>query len=86
MKQKGDQCPAEKRRCSKCGKILAEMNPGPGCFSCTRPRVLSIRNNGVVFKRPATFKVIGLPSVCTSRETRGFNRVYIQYHGWGKGL
>ena len=86
MKPEGEQCPAEKRRCSKCGKMLADANPKPKCFSCSSPRILDIDKTGRVFRRCTTFKVIGSTSLCSSRETSGFNRVYFQYHGWGKGL
>jgi len=86
MKHEGEQCPAEKRRCSVCEKILADANPKPKCFSCSVPMVVDIDEKGMVFRRPTTFKVIDSTSLCSSRETLGFNRVYFQYHGWGKGL
>ena len=86
LKQEEGEFPAEKRRCSRCGKILAGANPGPKCFSCSVPMVLDIDKTGRIFRRPTTFKVIDSTSLCSSRETRGFNRVYFQYHGWGKGL
>jgi hypothetical protein len=86
LKQEERECPAEKRRCSMCGKILADANPNLKCFSCSVPMVLDIDKMGRIFRRPTTFKVIGSTSLCSSRETRGFNRVYFQYHGWGKGL
>ena len=86
MKQGGEQCQAEKRHCSKCGKILADANPKPKCFSCSTPRILDIDEKGKVLRRPTTFKVIDSTSLCSSRETRGFDRAYFQYHGWKKGL
>lgn len=84
--ERREECPSEKRRCPKCGKVLAQMNPGPECYSCSVPLVVDIDKKGKTFRRPTTFKVIGLTSLCSSRETRGFNRVYYQYHGWGNGL
>lgn len=86
MKQEGEQCPAEKRRCAKCGKILADANPKPKCFSCSTHMILDIDENGRVSRRPTTFKVMNPTSLCSSRETSGFNWAYFQYHGWGKGL
>ncbi len=74
------------RRCSLCGKLLAEVNPGPECFACRVPKVIDIDSQGRVFKGPTTFKVISPVSLCTSRETPGFNRAYIEYHGWGRDL
>ena len=82
----GGESPTEKRRCPKCGKVLAEANPRPECFACRIPKVIDVGKNGRIFKRPTTFKVIEPVSVCSSRETRGFNRVYYEYHGWGNGL
>jgi len=81
-----EECPPERRRCPKCGRILAEANRGPECFACRTPKVIDLGKNGRIFKRPTTFKVIEPVSVCSSRETRGFNRVYYEYHGWGNGL
>ena len=78
--------PLNIRRCMACGKPLAEVNPGPECFSCRVPMVTDMDSRGKVIRRPTTFKVMSPVSVCTSRETPGFNRAYIDYHGWGKGL
>jgi hypothetical protein len=78
--------PLKIRLCSSCGKPLAEANPGPECFSCQVPRVVDIDGRGKIFRRPTTFKVISPVTVCTSRETHGFNRAYIDYHGSGEGL
>ena len=74
------------RRCSECGKPLAEVNPGPECYSCGLSEVAGIGKHGQVIEPFITFGVRSPVTLCTSRETRGFDRVYIDYHGWGKGL
>ena len=74
------------RHCPHCGKRLSELNRGPKCFACTPAMVVDIDRKGRIFRRPSTFKVMELVTVCSSRETRGFNRVYVEYHGWANGL
>jgi len=74
------------RRGSVCGNPLAEVNSGPECFACRAAKVINIGGHGKVFSRPTTFGVMSPVSLCTSCETHGFNRVYIDYHRWGKDL
>ena len=86
MKGQIEEEPSNNRCRSACRKPLAEVNLGPECFTCRVSKVIDIDIRGKVFKRPTTFKVMDLVTVCTSRETHGFNRAYIDYHGWGRGL
>ena len=46
------------RRCSECGKPLAEVNPGPECYSCRLSEVAGIGKYEKVIKFSTTFGVM----------------------------
>jgi len=60
------------KRCSICGKFLSETNPGDHC------RHHDIDEGDL---KPSCI------SLCTSRETTGFDRAQFDYHGnFGLGI
>lgn len=65
------------KRCKKCGRPLAECNPEDTCFRHTKVRLRDI--NKAKFIDPIDTGEIG--SLCTSRETTGFDIAQYQYHG-----
>ncbi len=73
---------AEGRRCRDCGKALSIYILLDRCFSC---QVVHVK--GYDTKRHKPRKEIADPnlvikkSLCTSRETRGFNIAYRDYYG-----
>ncbi len=73
----------EGRRCTKCSKPLSIYNPSDKCFRCHPVMIKTIDDHGKAGLVPAESPVVGSQSVCSSRETEGFNRVYAEYHGWG---
>lgn len=75
----------EGRRCKECGKIISIYNDSDLCFRHSLVRVKDIDEKERVFWREIRDMLCDdpVPTICTSRTTRGFNRAQADYQGFG---
>ncbi len=73
----------EGRRCEKCGKPLSIYNPSTKCFRCDPVMIKALDDHGRPVMTLAETPVIGAETLCSSRETRGFDQAYTDYQGCG---
>ncbi len=71
----------EGRRCAKCNALLSIYNPNATCWACTRVYIRTRDHKGRARRLLAEEKYLFKGSLCSSRETFGFNKVFFEYHG-----
>ena len=70
------------RTCLKCGKLLSIYNLKDHCFSCQEVYVTGYdKRKRKPRKQKADPRFVFRETLCSSRETPGFNKAYFDYHG-----